>query len=294
MADIKIDELELDNEKVVGEISSVDSVKAYLREIGQYDLLTKEEEVKLAEAVAQGSEDAKNELVKHNLRLVVSIAKKYMGRGFSFLDLIQEGNIGLIKAVDKYDVNKGYRFSTYATYWIKQAISQAIMEQSRNIRIPVHIIELINNIRKKEAEFYHQYGREAKEKEIAEALGIDVKKIREAYSWVKDTTSLDVKVGDDEEVTVGSFVEDESIIDVNDLIAGNELNDVIAEVLDTLDEREKEVIKRRFGIDQSRGETLEEIGKSLNLSKERIRQIETSALRRLRNPRRAKVLKAYC
>ena len=303
MAEIMIDALDLDEDMEFDQENEVNtgsadvivtsSVKMYLREIGQYDLLSREEEIKLAEAAANGSQKAKDDLVNHNLRLVVSIAKCYMGRGLTLLDLIQEGNMGLIKAVDKYDVSKGFKFSTYATYWIKQAISRAVMDQARNIRIPVHIIELMSNIKKVERDFQQAYGREPKEAEVAAALGIEVKKVKEAYTWMKDTTSLDIMVGDDEDTTVGSFIEDESVVPAFAAIEENDRTTAIRNILDTLNDREKMVIVRRFGIGLDRAETLDEIGKELGLSRERIRQIEAAALRKLRNPRRANLLKEF-
>ena len=303
MAEIMIDALDLDEDMEFDQENEVNtgsadvivtsSVKMYLREIGQYDLLSREEEIKLAEAAANGSQKAKDDLVNHNLRLVVSIAKRYMGRGLTLLDLIQEGNMGLIKAVDKYDVSKGFKFSTYATYWIKQAISRAVMDQARNIRIPVHIIELMSNIKKVERDFQQAYGREPKEAEVAAALGIEVKKVKEAYTWMKDTTSLDIMVGDDEDTTVGSFIEDESVVPAFAAIEENDRTTAIRNILDTLNDREKMVIVRRFGIGLDRAETLDEIGKELGLSRERIRQIEAAALRKLRNPRRANLLKEF-
>lgn len=288
-------ELEQAKEIEVSDINVVvtSSVKMYLREIGQYGLLTREEEKKLAEAAANGDKQAKEDLVNHNLRLVVSVAKRYMGRGLTLLDLIQEGNMGLIKAVEKFDVSKGFKFSTYATYWIKQAISRAVMEQGRNIRIPVHIIELMSNIKKFEREFEQANGCMPKEKEVAEGLNIDIKKIKEAYNWMKDTTSLDIMVGDEEDTTIGSFIEDESVAPVFTAIEEDDQAEAIRNVLDTLEDREKMVIMRRFGIGQDRAETLDEIGKELGLSRERIRQIEAAALRKLRNPRRAKILKEF-
>ena len=269
------------------------SIKMYLKEISEYSLLTKEEEIALAEKVARGDEVAKEKLINCNLRLVVYIAKRYMGRGLSLLDLIQEGNTGLIKAVEKFDVTKGYRFSTYATFWIKQAISRAIMDQSRNIRIPSHIIERISNIRKVEKEFQQKYNRDPSEKEIAAALNLDVKKVKEAYNWMADTTSLDATVGDDEDMTIGAFVEDESVNDSFEEIDNQDQYNVLYEVLDSLSDKERAVILRRFGIGYERAETLEEIGKSMHLSRERIRQIESDALRKLRNPRRAALLRNY-
>lgn len=303
MAEIMIDALDLDENMEFDQENEVNtssadvvitsSVKMYLREIGQYDLLSREEEIKLAEAAANGSQKAKDDLVNHNLRLVVSIAKRYMGRGLTLLDLIQEGNMGLIKAVDKYDVSKGFKFSTYATYWIKQAISRAVMDQTRNIRIPVHIIELMSNIKKVERDFQQAHGREPKEAEVAAILGIEVKKVKEAYTWMKDTTSLDIMVGDDEDTTVGSFIEDESVVPAFTAIEENDRTIAIRNILDTLNDREKMVIVRRFGIGLDRAETLDEIGKELGLSRERIRQIEAAALRKLRNPRRANLLKEF-
>lgn len=303
MAEIMIDALDLDEDMEFDQENEVNtgnadvvitsSVKMYLREIGQYNLLSREEEIKLAEAAANGSQKAKDDLVNHNLRLVVSIAKRYMGRGLTLLDLIQEGNMGLIKAVDKYDVSKGFKFSTYATYWIKQAISRAVMDQARNIRIPVHIIELMSNIKKVERDFQQAHGREPKEAEVAAVLGIEVKKVKEAYTWMKDTTSLDIMVGDDEDTTVGSFIEDESVVPAFTAIEENDRTTAIRNILDTLNDREKMVIVRRFGIGLDRAETLDEIGKELGLSRERIRQIEAAALRKLRNPRRANLLKKF-
>lgn len=274
-------------------VAVVNSVKLYLREISQYDLLSKEEEVRLAEAAKNGDVEAKNELVKHNLRLVVSLAKRYMNRGLAFQDLIQEGNIGLITAVDKFDVSKGFKFSTYATYWIKQSISRAIMDKSRNIRIPIHTIELMSKIKKVERAFQQENGREPKEKEVAEILNLDIKKIKEAYSWMKDTTSLDIVVGDDEDATVGSFIEDNSVPFAFAEVEVDSRNEAIQTILNTLSDREKEVVMRRFGIGRERSETLEEIGADLKLSRERIRQLEASALKKLRNPRRATILKKF-
>lgn len=296
MAETVIDVLELDDDVEIEE--NIDptipsSVKLYLREIGQYDLLSREEEIELAEAAAKGDSQAKEKLINHNLRLVVSVAKRYMGRGLALLDLIQEGNTGLIKAVEKYDVDKGFKFSTYATYWIKQAISRAIMDQSRNIRIPVHTIELISNIRKVERDFQQKYGRDPKINEVAAALKVDIKKIKEAYNWMKDTTSLDIVIGDEEDTTIGSFIEDESVISDFSAVEESDQNETIYKILDTLDEREKIVIMRRFGIKQDRTRTLDEIGKELGLSRERIRQIENTALRKLRNPCRAKILRQF-
>lgn len=275
------------------EATTVNSIKVYLNEISQYNLLSKEDEVRYAKAAAKGNQEAKNALINHNLRLVVSIAKKYMGRGLTLSDLIQEGNFGLIKATEKYDVDKGFRFSTYATYWIKQSISRAVMDQTRNIRIPIHVIELISKIKKAERDFQQSHNREPKEADVAIALGIDVKKIKEAYSWMKDTSSLDVVVGDDEDTTVGSFIEDESVADSFMNIEDDERKEAVQNILDTLTDREQLIIKNRFGIGMNRAKTLDEIGKELGISRERVRQIEATALKKLRNPRRAALLKEF-
>lgn len=269
------------------------SVKIYLKEAGRYPLLSREEELRLAAAAKNGNEKAKTDLVNHNLRLVVSIAKKYMGRGLSLLDLIQEGNIGLIKAVEKYDPSKGFKFSTYATYWIKQAVSRAIIEQGRNIRVPVHSIELISNIKKFERNFTQEFGRTPTEAEVAAAFNLNIKKIKEAYNWMKNTTSLDIVVGDDEETTIGSLIEDPSSEDFLTSFENEDKINAIQQVLNTLSERERSVIVLRFGINADTPLTLEETGKKLNLSKERVRQIEGIALRKLRNPHRAAILKEY-
>jgi RNA polymerase primary sigma factor len=271
----------------------VNSVKMYLKEIGGYALLTKEEEEKLANAIAAGDQEAKQQLIKHNLRLVVSIAKPYMGRGMSFSDLIQEGNLGLIKAVDKYDVSRGFRFSTYATWWIKQSISRAIKEQARSIRIPAHIIEFMSNIKKVERDFQQKYNRDTKVEEIAAILDVDVKKVKNAYASMQDATSLDIMVGDEEDTTIGSFVEDESVALDFSAIEDEDRNRAIQQVLQTLNDRERKIIIYRFGLQGNRAMTLEEIGKSMQLSKERIRQLEVKALEKLRNPRRAALLKEF-
>lgn len=281
-------EIENDNSDIIP-----NSIKIYLKEIGKYPLLTREEENKIATAALNGDLEAKEKLINHNLRLVVSIAKKYMGRGLNLLDLIQEGNVGLIKAVEKFDVSKGFKFSTYATYWIKQSISYAIADQTRNIRIPPHTIKLINSIQKVEQSFLQEKKRKPKQEEVADILNIDIKKIKNAYFWIKDTTSLDIVIGDDEDVTIGTLIEDKSIESDFLSIEKKETSEVIENVLNTLSEREKTVIIKRFGLGGHKAETLDEIGKSLGLSKERIRQIENSALRKLRNPRRARILKEF-
>ena len=289
MAQIVIEDIEIPEM----DATAVSSVKLYMKEAGKYDLLTKEEEEKLARAFAAGDMFAREALVNHNLRLVISIAKHYMGRGLVLLDLIQEGNCGLMRAVDKFEVEKGFRFSTYATFWIKQAISRAIMEQSRNIRMPVYTIEMMSKVKKAERDLEQQFGREARIEEVAKYLDMKVEKVKEIYSWMKDTTSLDITVGEDDDTTIGSFVEDEAAADRFSSIEKKERTKAIDTVLGTLNERERFVIERRFGIGVSRPRTLEEVGNELNISKERVRQIEAAALRKLRNPRRAKVLKEF-
>lgn len=288
----------IEDEIFEGEAPNLDtavnsSVKMYLKEIGEYPLLSKEEESILAERAAKGNLKAREALINSNLRLVVYVAKRYEGRGIAFLDMIQEGNLGLIKAVEKFDYTKGYKFSTYATYWIKQAISKAIMEQGRNIRIPINVIERISAIRKIEKEYQQKFERDPSMKEVAAALKLDIKKVKEAYDWMGDTTSLDVTIGDDEDATIGSFVEDESVKDSFAAVDNQDQYSGLYEVLNTLDEKEKIVLFRRFGIGRERAETLEEIGKSMKLSRERIRQIEADAMRKMRNPRRANLLKNY-
>lgn len=269
------------------------SVRLYMKEISRFSLLTKEEETYYATLSKEGDQIAVQNLINHNQRLVVSIAKHYMGRGLPLLDLIQEGNLGLIKAIEKYDVEKGFRFSTYATYWIKQAISRAIMEQSRSIRIPINVIELISNIRKVEKEYSQKYHAMPSAKEVARILKIDEKKIKDAYKWVSDATSLDIVVGEDEDATLGSFIEDESVQKDFSSIEDEDRTAAIKAVLDTLSERERTVIELRFGLSGQPPKTLEDVGSEFKVSKERIRQIEAGALKKLRNPRRIAMLQAF-
>lgn len=291
MTILSIDINEMEDYGIDAAVSN--SVKVYLKQAASYSLLTKEEERELAEAAAAGDINARNDLVNHNLRLVVSIAKQYMGKGLPLLDLIQEGNLGLMTAVDKFDIEKGFRFATYATYWIKQSIAKAVKEQTRNIRIPINIINLISSVRKAERELGQILKREPKSEEIAKFLGLDIKKVKLAYEWVKDASSLDVTIGEDEESTLGDFIEDDAATASFATIEDNDRNAIIREVLSTLSERERFIIEHRFGIGLTKPETLEEVGKQMNLSKERVRQLETMALRKLRNPRRASLLKDF-
>ena len=267
------------------------TIKSYLKDISQYTLLSFDEEQKLAALIKQKNIQAKEALINHNLRLVVFIAKKYLGFGLSLADLIQEGNLGLIKAVEKYDLNKGFRFSTYATYWIKQSISKAIMDQGRNIRIPIHIIVLLNQIAKVEKDFLQKNNRFPSVQEISKIINVDINKIKQAKEWEKDTTSLDLIIGDDENLTIGELIEDSSVKKSFQEVESDNLYDDLYLMLETLTEREKNVIMRRFGIKTNNPQTLEEIGRDLKISKERVRQIENNALKKLRNPKRIKILK---
>lgn len=282
----------MDNEKVATPEAVVDnSIKIYMREMGQFSMLSADEEVKLAHRIAEGDQSAKNELVEANLRLVVSLARHYQGCGLSYQDLIQEGNIGLIKAAEKFDVSKGFRFSTYASWWIKQALSRAIADQSRTIRIPVHMTENINKFKKTERELLSQLNREPKIKEIADAMGISEKQAKEIQSYIVEPTSLDIQVGDDDDTTIGSFIEDTHFVNPESAYIKESNGDVVNEVLDTLSDREANILRLRFGIGGKKAMTLEEVGKEYGLTRERIRQIEAKALRKLRHPSRANILK---
>lgn len=282
----------MDNVKVATPEAVVDnSIKIYMREMGQFSMLSADEEVKLAHRIAEGDQSAKNELVKANLRLVVSLARHYQGCGLSYQDLIQEGNIGLIKAAEKFDVSKGFRFSTYASWWIKQALSRAIADQSRTIRIPVHMTENINKFKKTERELLSQLNREPKIKEIADAMGISEKQAKEIQSYIVEPTSLDIQVGDDDDTTIGSFIEDTHFVNPESAYIKESNGDVVNAVLDTLSDREANILRLRFGIGGKKAMTLEEVGKEYGLTRERIRQIEAKALRKLRHPSRANILK---
>lgn len=282
----------MDNVKVATPEAVVDnSIKIYMREMGQFSMLSADEEIKLANRIAEGDQTAKNELVEANLRLVVSLARHYQGCGLSYQDLIQEGNIGLIKAAEKFDVSKGFRFSTYASWWIKQALSRAIADQSRTIRIPVHMTENINKFKKTERELLSQLNREPKIKEIANAMGISEKQAKEIQSYIVEPTSLDIQVGDDDDTTIGSFIEDTHFVNPESAYIKESNGDIVNAVLDTLSDREANILRLRFGIGGKKAMTLEEVGKEYGLTRERIRQIEAKALRKLRHPSRANILK---
>jgi len=291
-----LDEEELvDPVDLAAEYSLDDPVRMYLKEIGQVKLLSAEEEVELAKRVAEGDQDAKNKLTEANLRLVVSIAKKYSGRGLHILDLIQEGNTGLIRAVDKFDWTKGNKFSTYATWWIRQAITRAIADQARTIRVPVHMVEVINKATRCNRKLVQELGREPTVEEIAKELGLPVEKILEANRTAADTLSLDTPVGDEEDTSIGSFVEDERTPGPADATSNALLAEALKEILDTLTEREADVLKMRFGMYDGRTHTLEEVGQIFGVTRERIRQIENKAIRKLRHPSRAKKIRDfYC
>lgn len=274
-------------------VMSDDPVKLYLKEIGGYPLLTIDEEIALAKKIEEGDESAKKCLAESNLRLVVSIAKRYVGRGLSFLDLIQEGNLGLIKAVDKFDYTKGYKFSTYATWWIRQAITRSIADQSRTIRIPVHMSEVINKTYRVSRTLLQELGREPTEQELSDAMNLPIEKVREILKVSADPISLDTPIGEEDDSHLGDFIKDDTIVGPEDAAAYSVLQDQISKLLDTLTEREQRVLVLRFGLQDGRTRTLEEVGKEFNVTRERIRQIEAKALRKLRHPSRARMLKGY-
>ena len=270
-----------------------DPVKVYLHDIGRVPLLTPEEEADLALRISQGDAEAKRRLNEANLRLVVSIAKRYVGRNLLFLDLIQEGNLGLIKAVDKFDSTKGYKFSTYATWWIRQAITRAIADQARTIRIPVHMVETINRLAKVEKALTQEYGRQPQVEEIAAEMGMPLERVREIMKVAQDPVSLESPVGEEEDSHLGDFIADDDVPSPSDVAAQTMLKGELNEVLKTLSDREARVLRLRFGLDDGRTRTLEEVGKEFNVTRERIRQIEAKALRKLRHPSRIKLLKDY-
>ena len=274
-------------------ISTDDPVRMYLKEIGKIPLLTAEEEIELAKRMEKGDPAAKKRLAESNLRLVVSVAKRYTGRGMQFLDLIQEGNLGLIKAVEKFDYKKGYKFSTYATWWIRQAITRAIADQARTIRIPVHMVETINKLIRVSRQLLQELGREPSPEEIAEEMDIPVERVREILKISQEPVSLETPIGEEEDSHLGDFIQDENVPVPADAAAFTLLKEQLDEVLGTLTEREQKVLRLRFGLDDSRARTLEEVGKEFNVTRERIRQIEAKALRKLRHPSRSRKLKDY-
>ena len=270
-----------------------DPVKVYLKEIGRVPLLTPDEEVDLAVRISNGDEAAKKRLSEANLRLVVSIAKRYLGRGMQFLDLIQEGNLGLIKAVEKFDYTKGFKFSTYATWWIRQAITRAIADQARTIRIPVHMVETINKVKKVSSQLLHANGREPSAEEIAEELEMPVEKVREIMRVAQEPVSLETPIGEEEDSHLGDFIPDDDAPAPADAASHTLLKETLGSVLDSLTPREEKVLRLRFGLEDGRSRTLEEVGKEFNVTRERIRQIEAKALRKLRHPSRSKKLKDF-
>ncbi len=270
-----------------------DPVRMYLKEIGKVPLLSAEEEIELARKMEDGDEYAKKKLAEANLRLVVSIAKRYVGRGMLFLDLIQEGNLGLIKAVEKFDYSKGYKFSTYATWWIRQAITRAIADQARTIRIPVHMVETINKLIRISRQLIQELGREPTAEELAVEMSMPVDKVREIMKIAQEPVSLETPIGEEEDSHLGDFIQDDDIPAPSEAAAFTLLKEQLIEVLDTLTDREEKVLRLRFGLDDGRARTLEEVGKEFNVTRERIRQIEAKALRKLRHPSRSKKLKDY-
>ncbi|MCI9437547.1 MAG: RNA polymerase sigma factor RpoD [Lachnospiraceae bacterium] len=274
-------------------ISLEDPVRMYLKEIGKVPLLSAEEEIELAQRMELGDQDAKKRLAEANLRLVVSIAKRYVGRGMLFLDLIQEGNLGLIKAVEKFDYRKGYKFSTYATWWIRQAITRAIADQARTIRIPVHMVETINKLIRVSRQLLQELGREPTPEEIAEEMSMPVERVREILKISQEPVSMETPIGEEEDSHLGDFIEDDKVPVPADAAAFTLLKEQLVEVLGTLTEREQKVLRLRFGLDDGRARTLEEVGKEFNVTRERIRQIEAKALRKLRHPSRSRKLKDY-
>ncbi len=289
----EIDEELIAKAEAINSVSLDDPVRMYLKEIGRVALLKAEQEVHYAKLIEQGDEEAKNQLTEANLRLVVSIAKKYIGRGMSFLDLIQEGNMGLIRAVEKFDYHKGYKFSTYATWWIRQAITRAIADQARTIRIPVHMVETINKLVRVSRRLLQELGREPNDEEIADEMGITPEKVREITKVSQDPVSLETPIGEEEDSHLGDFVEDKEATAPSDAASLTMLRTEVEDILDTLTPRERRVLQLRFGLIDGHQRTLEEVGKRFGVTRERIRQIEAKALRKLRHPSRSKKLKDY-
>ena len=288
--EVELDKIDL---SVPEGVSIEDPVRMYLKEIGKVPLLSAEEEIELAKKMEQGDENAKKRLAEANLRLVVSIARRYVGRGMLFLDLIQEGNLGLIKAVEKFDYRKGYKFSTYATWWIRQAITRAIADQARTIRIPVHMVETINKLIRVSRQLLQELGREPTPEEIAEEMDMPVDRVREILKISQEPVSLETPIGEEEDSHLGDFIQDDNVPVPADAAAFTLLKEQLVEVLGTLTEREQKVLRLRFGLDDGRARTLEEVGKEFNVTRERIRQIEAKALRKLRHPSRSRKLKDY-
>ena len=288
--EVELDKIDL---SVPEGVSIEDPVRMYLKEIGKVPLLSAEEEIELAKRMEQGDENAKKRLAEANLRLVVSIAKRYVGRGMLFLDLIQEGNLGLIKAVEKFDYRKGYKFSTYATWWIRQAITRAIADQARTIRIPVHMVETINKLIRVSRQLLQELGREPTPEEIAEEMDMPVDRVREILKISQEPVSLETPIGEEEDSHLGDFIQDDNVPVPADAAAFTLLKEQLVEVLSTLTDREQKVLRLRFGLDDGRARTLEEVGKEFNVTRERIRQIEAKALRKLRHPSRSRKLKDY-
>ena len=298
------DDADLDEEEEVEDIENIDlsvpdsvgvddPVRMYLKEIGKVPLLTSDEEVELAKRIADGDEEAKKQLSEANLRLVVSIAKRYVGRGMQFLDLIQEGNLGLIKAVEKFDYTKGYKFSTYATWWIRQAITRAIADQARTIRIPVHMVETINRLLRTQRQLVQDLGREPTVEELAEELKLPVARVREIQKISQEPVSLETPIGEEDDSHLGDFIQDDHMPVPMDAAAATLLREQLTEVMNSLTEREQRVLRLRFGMDDGKARTLEEVGKEFDVTRERIRQIEAKALRKLRHPSRSRKLKDY-
>ena len=288
--EVELDKIDL---SVPEGVSIEDPVRMYLKEIGKVPLLSAEEEIELAKRMEQGYENAKKRLAEANLRLVVSIAKRYVGRGMLFLDLIQEGNLGLIKAVEKFDYRKGYKFSTYATWWIRQAITRAIADQARTIRIPVHMVETINKLIRVSRQLLQELGREPTPEEIAEEMHMSVERVREILKISQEPVSLETPIGEEEDSHLGDFIQDDNVPVPADAAAFTMLKEQLEDVLSTLTDREQKVLRLRFGLDDGRARTLEEVGKEFNVTRERIRQIEAKALRKLRHPSRSRKLKDY-